>query len=217
MDGPSVFGAMLDRDAGGFRLGPADTSVPAGRRYLPGTMVLETTWGTRTGWVIVRDVLLIGPWHHERRALAHAPALADRLRRRPRAAAHAALRQRARRDAHGLRAARGLRAHARRLGVRRRRLPQAVGTRRGRATLDADAHAPTCASASRASRARARTTLRDGDTAFVALSWSEHGGPETYDDAYHRLVLHRRLLARVALATASSPTTRGAPTCSAAR
>jgi alpha,alpha-trehalase len=37
-------------------------------------------------------------------------------------------------------------------------------------------------------RARARTTLRDGDTAFVALSWSEHGGPETYDDAYHRLV-----------------------------
>ena len=28
-------------------------------------MVLETTWGTRTGWVIVRDVLLIGPWHHE--------------------------------------------------------------------------------------------------------------------------------------------------------
>ena len=42
-----------------------DTSVPAGRRYLPGTMVLETTWGTRTGWIIVRDVLLIGRWHHE--------------------------------------------------------------------------------------------------------------------------------------------------------
>ena len=66
MDGPSIFGTMLDRDAGGFRLGPADTSVPAGRRYLPGTMVLETTWGTRTGWAIIRDVLLIGPWRHER-------------------------------------------------------------------------------------------------------------------------------------------------------
>ena len=64
-DGPSIFGAMLDRDAGGFRVGPADQYVPAGRRYLPGTKVLETTWGTRTGWVIVRDVLLIGPWHHE--------------------------------------------------------------------------------------------------------------------------------------------------------
>ena len=26
-------------------------------------MILETSWGTRTGWVIVRDALLIGPWH----------------------------------------------------------------------------------------------------------------------------------------------------------
>src|ERR687883_1314308 len=53
MDSPSVFGAILDRGAGGFRLGPSDTSVPAGPRYLPGTNVLETTWGTRTGWVII--------------------------------------------------------------------------------------------------------------------------------------------------------------------
>src|SRR4029077_3158172 len=37
-------------------------------------------------------------------------------------------------------------------------------------------------------RARARSTLRDGDTAFVALSWSEHAPPRTYDEAYHRLV-----------------------------
>ena len=65
MDSPSVFGAMLDRDAGTFRLGPDGVSVPAARRYLPGTMVLETSWGTRGGWIIVRDVLLIGPWHHE--------------------------------------------------------------------------------------------------------------------------------------------------------
>src|SRR5690242_9776737 len=65
IDSPSVFGAILDRDSGGFRLGPAETMVPAARRYLPGTMVLETSWGTPTGWMIVRDVLLIGPWHHE--------------------------------------------------------------------------------------------------------------------------------------------------------
>src|ERR687890_249268 len=64
-DGKSIFGSVLDRDAGPFQLGPVDTTVPAGRRYLPGTMILETTWATRTGWVVVRDVLLIGPWHHE--------------------------------------------------------------------------------------------------------------------------------------------------------
>src|SRR6185437_11765392 len=65
MDSPSVFGAILDRDAGGFRFGPSDVQVPAARRYLPGTNVLETSWGTSTGWIIVRDVLLIGPWHEE--------------------------------------------------------------------------------------------------------------------------------------------------------
>ncbi len=68
MDSPSVFGAILDRDAGGFRFGPADVMVPAARRYLPGTMVLETSWGTSTGWAIVRDVLLIGPWTNDGRA-----------------------------------------------------------------------------------------------------------------------------------------------------
>jgi GH15 family glucan-1,4-alpha-glucosidase len=65
MDSPSVFGALLDRDAGTFRLGPAGVAVPAARRYLPGTMILETSWGARGGWIIVRDLLLIGPWHHE--------------------------------------------------------------------------------------------------------------------------------------------------------
>jgi GH15 family glucan-1,4-alpha-glucosidase len=64
MDSASVFGSILDRDAGGFRFGPSDILVPAARRYLPGTMVLETSWGTPTGWVIVRDVLLMGPWRH---------------------------------------------------------------------------------------------------------------------------------------------------------
>src|SRR5215469_12212001 len=62
MDGPSVFAAMLDRDAGSFRVGPAGATVPSGRRYLPGTMVLETTWGLPTGWVIVRDALLVARW-----------------------------------------------------------------------------------------------------------------------------------------------------------
>jgi GH15 family glucan-1,4-alpha-glucosidase len=77
-DAPSVFGALLDRDAGRFRLSPADVSVPASRRYLPGTMVLETTWMTRTGWLIVNDFLAVGPWHHEEeREVKHRRAPSD--------------------------------------------------------------------------------------------------------------------------------------------
>src|SRR5438034_9498808 len=66
-DSPSVFAAMLDRAAGSFRFGPTGVQVPAGRRYLPGTLVLETTWRTRTGWLIVRDAMCIGPWYHSQR------------------------------------------------------------------------------------------------------------------------------------------------------
>src|SRR5438477_118092 len=66
-DSPSVFAAMLDRAAGSFRFGPSGVQVPAGRRYLPGTLVLETTWRTRTGWLIVRDAMCIGPWYHSQR------------------------------------------------------------------------------------------------------------------------------------------------------
>ena len=38
--------------------------VPAARRYLPGSLMVETTWQTRTGWLLVRDVLCMGPWHN---------------------------------------------------------------------------------------------------------------------------------------------------------
>jgi len=65
LDSPSVFGALLGRHAGSFRVAPADVTVPAARRYLPGTLILETSWGTATGWIIVRDALLVGPWRHE--------------------------------------------------------------------------------------------------------------------------------------------------------
>jgi GH15 family glucan-1,4-alpha-glucosidase len=78
MDSASVFGAVLDRDAGWFRVGPDDAVVPVARRYLPGTMVLETTWSARAGWLVVRDALLIGPGHHpDGRSESHRRAPTD--------------------------------------------------------------------------------------------------------------------------------------------
>ncbi len=73
---PSIFGTILDRAAGSFRLAPADRAVPAHRQYIPGTMVLATTWQTRGGWLLVNDYMAVGPWHH------HAER-ADSYRRTP--------------------------------------------------------------------------------------------------------------------------------------
>jgi GH15 family glucan-1,4-alpha-glucosidase len=64
-DSPSLFGMALDRGAGGFRLGPYGESHPVGRRYEPGSLVLETTWMTPHGWAIVHDALTIGAWHED--------------------------------------------------------------------------------------------------------------------------------------------------------
>jgi alpha,alpha-trehalase len=64
-DSPSVFSALLDRGAGRFRLGPAGLRVPIARRYEPGTNVLETTWTTGDGWLVVRDALCIREWRED--------------------------------------------------------------------------------------------------------------------------------------------------------
>ena len=45
-DAPSVFGRLLDRQAGGFRLGPFGINVPSARIYEPGTNMLLTMWKT---------------------------------------------------------------------------------------------------------------------------------------------------------------------------
>jgi GH15 family glucan-1,4-alpha-glucosidase len=62
-DAPSVFGTLLDRGAGTFRLGPFGINHPSARSYEPGTNVLVTTWKTPSGWVEVRDALTLGPRH----------------------------------------------------------------------------------------------------------------------------------------------------------
>ena len=63
-DSPSAFTAILGRDAGRFRLAPPGVVVPINRRYDPGTLILETTWVTDTGWLVVHDALTIGEWEH---------------------------------------------------------------------------------------------------------------------------------------------------------
>jgi GH15 family glucan-1,4-alpha-glucosidase len=60
-DSPSIFGSLLDREAGGFRLGPFGINVPSERHYDAGTNVLVTTWKTPSGWVRVHDALTMGP------------------------------------------------------------------------------------------------------------------------------------------------------------
>jgi alpha,alpha-trehalase len=185
-DAPSVFGAMLDRDAGMFKLAPVDATVPAGRRYLPGTMVLETTWGTATGWIVVRDVLLIGPWHHaDQRSTTHRRSPTDSE------AAHVLLRT--------LRCVNGsveMRMECEPKPDYARKAAwweyDGAGYRSAVGRIEGEAAALRLTTDLRlgfeGGRAVARTRLHDGETAFVALAWSEHAGPSTYDEAYERLV-----------------------------
>ncbi len=76
-DSPSAFGSLLDREAGTFRIGPFGVSHPTARVYVPGTNVLETTWRTPTGWIVIRDALTMGPRDHEDVITPHTRPPAD--------------------------------------------------------------------------------------------------------------------------------------------
>jgi len=68
---PSIFGTILDRAAGSFRLAPTESSIPAHRQYIPGTNVLATTWQTRSGWLVIHDFLAVGPWYRTEQRTDH--------------------------------------------------------------------------------------------------------------------------------------------------
>ena len=76
-DSPSVFGSLLDRQAGYFRLGPFGIHHPTSRVYEPGTNILETTWKTPRGWIVVRDALTMGAREHEDEVTPHTRPPAD--------------------------------------------------------------------------------------------------------------------------------------------
>ena len=76
-DAPSVFGSLLDREAGLFRLGPFGVTVPSDRHYVPGTNVMVTTWKTPGGWIEVREALTMGPTTCEDTITPHTRPPAD--------------------------------------------------------------------------------------------------------------------------------------------
>ena len=58
-DGPSVFGRLLDDDAGHWQIRPAG-DYRASRRYVEGTLALETTFETPSGTLVLTDALDVG-------------------------------------------------------------------------------------------------------------------------------------------------------------
>ena len=187
-DAPSVFGAILDRGAGGFRFGPADILVPASRRYIPGTMIVETSWNTATGWAIVRDTLLMGPWHStSSRDSPHKRAPTDY-------------------DAESilLRTVRCVNGEVQ-LTIDCEPVFE-YGLHLGRWEYTNDGYTQaTCRSEGgnqdvsltltsdinlgfEGPRALARTLVKEGETRFVALSWGPVAPPTTFDEAYRRQV-----------------------------
>jgi GH15 family glucan-1,4-alpha-glucosidase len=185
-DAPSVFGSLLGKRAGSFRVAPLDARVPADRRYLPGTMILETSWGTATGWMIVRDVLLIGPWHHQSDRSAT-------YRRTPTdyEAEHVLLRTvrcvsgevQTIVDCEPVLNYGSVPVHWEYTGDSYHQGRATATDSRVTLTLTTD-----MLLGFEGGQASARTLLKAGDTRFAALSWGGAKAPATFADAYRRLV-----------------------------
>ncbi|GAC1610617.1 MAG: glycoside hydrolase family 15 protein [Mycobacteriales bacterium] len=60
-DSPAVHSRLLDDAAGHLLLRPTESAAVPVRRYLPQTLVLETSWACRAGILRVHDALALGP------------------------------------------------------------------------------------------------------------------------------------------------------------
>jgi len=184
-DGPSTFAALLDRGAGHMWLRPKGVIVPISRRYSPGTLVIETTWVTDTGWVVVKDALTIADW-------ASAGGDESQNRGRPETA-HENDRSLLRtmtcidgevememeclpRFGYGVEGARWSGGE----------LGEAVAAAEDgtELLLTSDMHLEIADGA-----ARGKVTLREDETAFCALTWSDGdlGGPRSAPEALERI------------------------------
>ena len=197
-DAPSVFGALLDRGAGGFRFAPFGINVPSDRIYEPGTNSLVTSWKTPTGWVVIRDALTMGPRRGEDTVTPHTRPPSDED------ADHALVRTAECID-----------------GTVEIDLVCEPGFDYGRLpgewTLSKDRHRADATGAEQAlqlqsdmllgieeGRARARHVLRAGEKVYCALAWSEEARvPTTVEEAAEQLEATTRFwrdwLARAAI------------------
>jgi alpha,alpha-trehalase len=182
-DAPSVFGAVLDRSAGNFALGPANARVPSNRRYLPGSLVLETTWQTPTGWLLVHDCLVMRRWEGETRP--------ERYRRPPGDFAAEGVLLRVATcidgDVEVVLTCLPLFDYGREPGAW-----SYAGEDYARMQVESDALDLTVSLTSNVHlgtagpRAYGHSKLGEGESAFAALSWSDGDGPVTLEEAYER-------------------------------
>jgi len=170
-----------------FHVGPADVTVPAGRRYVPGTLVLETTWQTRTGWLVVRDALLVGPWYDDReRAVEYQRPPGDHeaehvlLRTIRCVNGHVELLVNCEPAPDYARGAMSWEYETEGYGKAIARIEGEGSDLPLRLTTDLRV-------GFEGKRAHASTTMREGDERFVALSWSDHEAPQSYEDAADRM------------------------------
>jgi GH15 family glucan-1,4-alpha-glucosidase len=183
-DSPSVFGSLLDRQAGFFRFGPFGINHPSARVYEPGTNVLVTTWRTPAGWIVVRDALTMGPWNHDDEVTPHTRPPADD-------------------DGEHL-LVRTVECIDGRVEVELvceplfdyGRIPgtwQLVDGGHAAADVTCDGQTTMRLRSDmrlgiEGTRVRARHTLEAGDTAYCALSWAEElAAPDSYADATRRI------------------------------
>ncbi len=187
-DSPSVFGAILDRGAGSFRLAPYGVKVPVDRRYLPGSLMLETTWQTSTGWLIVRDALVMGPWHD-----THTRSRTHRRTPTDWDAEHILLR-----TARCVSGTVELQLNCEpafdyhRAGAEWTYSGDGYGEAVARARTDFGVNPELKLTTNmrlglEGREARAHTRLKEGDEVFVALSWSKHPVPQTYPEATQKM------------------------------